>query len=597
MQPDLSLSPRQAWLAGLGGGALAGLADAGHLVVAGRIGLGLPGIIALAALGLVVGAATGGLIGGAVAAAARWRVRPHVPFVLGAASTATLRVSLGAFLAQGDSLLGPAGTAAAVGVGGVALATLLIRGVGRLRYGPHGLVATTVTVAGVVGLTGGPALVPSKVPSVDRPNVLLVTFGGARLDRFGLNPLDTPGFDRVAAEGTNFRLAVTPSADEHTAAVALLTGREPWVTAEPPPEGLAAAVMAEAVNTAAFVSTDRFNADGQLDAGFQVYDDDHDWPKGVGRTLTGMILRALDVSETAHGRRADEVVDRAIRYVHGQPGQWFVWVHLDDPMPPWEPPIPYDERYYRGADPKNPAAITLAEGTRMDPVHGDTLEGVRDADWPTARYDGEVAYADAALARLLREIDTMGRAPNTLVIVTSLGGMALRESDPWFSPEPLVDETVHVPLAMRLPSRVPVAHGVGLPVSLADIAPTVAELLGVHGALEGASGVSLRPTMEGTGVARRSARSIGSGAVHPVAVRVPGALVVHDPRGPLRAWRFADEDRGTDAWTPERVLDLLAWAVELDGSGAAAPTMIDARSQVVLDALAPRVDPNAGVAE
>jgi hypothetical protein len=26
MQPDLSLSPRQAWLAGLGGGALAGLA-------------------------------------------------------------------------------------------------------------------------------------------------------------------------------------------------------------------------------------------------------------------------------------------------------------------------------------------------------------------------------------------------------------------------------------------------------------------------------------------------------------------------------------------------------------------------------------------
>lgn len=591
MDPDLSLSPRHAWLAGLVGGGFAGLADAISVVTSARIGLGTPGVVALVLSGVVLGPAVGGVAAMASSEALRRRIPLPAAVVLGAASIGAVRVGLDAVHgALGAAFLGggPA-IGAAVAVMGAAIVLVKLVSGGARFGGPRAswalLAATLVALAGVA-FGGRVSPPPPRIASAEHPNVLLVTFGGARADRFGPAPIDTPGFDRVASEGTAFSLAVTPSTDALTAARALIRARDPWAPEEEERgRGLGEAMSGLALTTGAFVSTDTLGRGRGLDEGFHVYDDDHDWPKGISRTLTGRLLLGIGATARQTERRADEVVDRAIRFIEGQPGQWFVWVHLDDPMPPYEPPVPYDERYYRGADPRTPALVTLPADAPLDPAHGSVADRVRDAAWLEARYDGEVAYADAALARLQRAVDDLGVGSHTLVVATSLMGSAMREGDQWFSPDGLLEAQVHIPLAMRLAGRIPVGQKIAAPVSLTDVAPTVIELIGGKAPMAGATGVSLRATLEGSGVARRYARAVGPGPVRATAVRLPGALVVHDPRGADRAWRFRAEEPITEVWTPQRVLDVLAWAVEVDGTGGAPPVQIEARHQAVLDAL------------
>ena len=78
------------------------------------------------------------------------------------------------------------------------------------------LVALALLASGVVG--DPPA----------RPDVLLVTIDAMRADRVGGHRIDTSGFDRVAAEGARFGLAMAPVPSAGPSAASLLSGRSPW---------------------------------------------------------------------------------------------------------------------------------------------------------------------------------------------------------------------------------------------------------------------------------------------------------------------------------------------------------------------------------
>lgn len=596
---DLSFSPRAALASAVVGGAVVGAADACHVALAGRLGLGPIGIGALLLLGLVFGGAVGGVGGGLFCAARRFRVSWHAPLIVGASAVAAARVGVTAALGEGIAgFTGGATGALAAALVLAAGATLTLQA-RRVKRG-QGL-AVGVVIAGSLGygLLGAPATPTAHPSTPERPNLLLVTLASARVDRLGAHPIDTAALDRVAAEGVRFDLAVTPSPDTAAAAAALLTGREPWLA---PGWGtsLAEVLTEDSLATGAVVGSALLGREGGLDRGFQVYDDDHDWPKGAGRTLPGLVWRWARSASPPAERRADEVVDRAIRHLGARSGRWFLWVHLQDPAAPYDPPIPWDERYYRGSDPRSPTLNSLPPTAVVDPAHGDALVGLTDAAYVEARYEGELASADAALARLLAAVDDGGWGPNTLVVVAGLHGEALRDGPVWFGHEgQLVESVLHVPLAMRLPGRLPAGARVPWPVELVDVGPTVLDLMGEGPDLRDTTGVNLRPTVEGTGVARRFARAVGPGAVRQTAVRVPGGLIVNDPRGLPQAWRI--EGERAEGWTPERLLDLLARAVELDGSGAVAPTALDARTAPLLETLSPPVSAaeqlGAGIAQ
>jgi arylsulfatase A-like enzyme len=163
--------------------------------------------------------------------------------------------------------------------------------------------------------------------------------------------------------------------------------------------------------TGAFVLDHRFG----LNRGFDVYDDEIPRDPTLGDHLEAE-------------RRGDAVVDRALAWLGANDARpYFAWVHLYDAHFPYTPPPPYQG------------------------------------------YDGEIAFVDAQVQRLL---DVVG--DDTIVVVAGDHGEALGEHGELTHGLLLYEPTLRVPLIVSgggLKPRV-----VRTPVSLADVAPTIAAL-------------------------------------------------------------------------------------------------------------------------
>jgi arylsulfatase A-like enzyme/Tfp pilus assembly protein PilF len=299
-----------------------------------------------------------------------------------------------------------------------------------------------------------------------RPDVLLVTIDTLRADRLGSHGYKaarTPVLDRLAAEGVRFADATTHAPLTYPAHVAILTGRYPsgfdvrLNGMNPLPASvntLPERMKAAGYETAAVIGSAILDAATGLDQGFDHYED-----RIAAAPSTTVAMSDLQ-------RSAREVTDLAAGWLQGRNGRpegrrsWFLWVHYYDPHLPYEPPA--------------------VHATRS----------------PGRPYDGEVAYVDAQVGRLLAALD---RA-RTLVVVTSDHGEALGEHG-----EPdhglfLYDSTLHVPLIIRGPSGTGgtpfAARVVTEQVRSIDIAPTIAEIASLPPDPD-SDGMSLVPLLHG----------------------------------------------------------------------------------------------------
>ncbi len=108
----------------------------------------------------------------------------------------------------------------------------------------------------------------------------------------------------------------------------------------------------------------------------------------------------------------------------------------------------------------------------------DWLTGVRDLRYPLARYGGEVSYVDREIGRLRAELERLGVAGRTIVVVTADHGESLGEHGIWFDHFGLGEANLHVPLVVWAPGRVaPGRHAD--PATSLDVAPTVLRLAGL----------------------------------------------------------------------------------------------------------------------
>ncbi len=287
---------------------------------------------------------------------------------------------------------------------------------------------------------------PRSAPAVS-PNVLLVTLDTVRADHvgcYGDRAAETPALDRLAREGVRFAWASSPVPLTLPAHSSLLSGLLP------PHHGLrnngagsfpaetatlATALAAAGYRTAAFVGAYVLDHRFGLARGFSTYDD------RMERDASG------GVPEDGE-RRGDAVVDRALAWLtanaEGEGGRahpFFLWVHLYDAHAPYDPPSPYRERH---------------------------------AGRP---YDGEIAFADAQLGRLLAALDRAGLAASTVVAAAADHGEALGEHGELTHGLLLYEPTLRVPLLLRAPGRL-APRTVATPVSLVDLAPTLAALAG-----------------------------------------------------------------------------------------------------------------------
>ena len=280
------------------------------------------------------------------------------------------------------------------------------------------------------------ACAPVPPPSAQAPNVLLVTIDTFRADRVGIGV--APAIDRVAASGVRFTAARTtvpltlPShASIHTGLLPPAHGvRENGASLADAHQTLAPMLKAAGYDTAAFVGAYVLDRRFGLAPGFDTYDD--------------QIPRDPNATERLDAERpASAVVDRALAWLSARTrdhGPFFLWLHLYDPHAPYEPPAEYRAR----------------------------------AQTP---YDGEIAFADAQLARLLDALRAQGQLDRTLIVVAGDHGEGLGDHGERTHGMLLYDSTLRVPLIVAGPG---VAAGRRAEaVSLVDIAPTILRAAGI----------------------------------------------------------------------------------------------------------------------
>lgn len=272
------------------------------------------------------------------------------------------------------------------------------------------------------------ALIACAKPHHPPQNVLLLTLDTFRADRIGKG---SPALLHLARAGVRFEAADSPVPLTLPAHASLLSGllplhhglRNNGTGAFPGnrttlPQLFAAAGYRTGAFVGSFILDHRFG----LNRGFQHYDDE------ISRNPD-------DASGTFEAeRRADEVVNRALSWLRQRdPRPSFTWVHLYDAHAPYAPPPPFPQTY-----------------------------------------DGEVAFVDAQVARLLAQVDRN----DTIVVVTGDHGEALGAHGELTHGLLLYEPTLHVPMIIAAPSLHPrVVH---MAVSTIDLAPTVAALAGLQ---------------------------------------------------------------------------------------------------------------------
>jgi arylsulfatase A-like enzyme/tetratricopeptide (TPR) repeat protein len=273
------------------------------------------------------------------------------------------------------------------------------------------------------------------------PSVLIITIDTLRADHlhcYGYGRIQTPAIDQLATEGVRFENAYAQVPITLPSHAVILTGTYPMFNGvrDFTTRGLPASIPTLAdifrrsgYETAAFVSSFAVNSIWGLNRGFEVYDDNVGVNTGQSQDLMSL------------ERRGDETVNRLLAWLTSHASKrFFVWLHLYDPHSPYRPPEPFLAKY---------------------------------RDRP---YDGEIAFDDAQIGRVLRRFKELGLYDSSVICLLSDHGESLGEHGEHEHGFFIYRSTLWVPLILRLPGESYKGLAVPQPVGTIDLAPTLAKL-------------------------------------------------------------------------------------------------------------------------
>jgi len=291
-------------------------------------------------------------------------------------------------------------------------------------------------------------------------SLLLITVDTTRADRlepYGATDVATPAMQKLAERGIVFEQAYAVAPITLVAHTSILTGLYP------PEHGvrnngthfvpedlttLAETLSEEGYRTGAFVSAAVLEKRYGIGQGFEFFDDD----LSEGRERHPRMVP---------DRPAEATIDSALGWLETveDDEDFFIWLHLYDPHASYSPPAPYRDEYRE----------------RL--------------------YDGEIAYMDAEIGRLLRQ-PRLRDDRDLLTVVLGDHGESLGEHGEQTHAILAYDSTLRVPLIMRWPGG-PAGARIARPVSQVDLMPTVLDLFDLD-VPDGISGRSWLPILEGT---------------------------------------------------------------------------------------------------
>jgi arylsulfatase A-like enzyme/Flp pilus assembly protein TadD len=315
------------------------------------------------------------------------------------------------------------------------------------------LVAIGTALAAVGGWRYARASAPLSGPIV---LISIDTLRADHLPAYGYTHVRTPAIDALAADGVVFERAYSHAPQTLPAHAALLSGKLPFETGVrdnvgfvvKPGERLLPQMLRErGFTTGGVVSAYVLRKETGISQGFDFFDGD--MPPSSPELSIGQVQRDGAVSEAI-----------AERWLNAQrSSRVFLFLHLYEPHKPYTPPERFAE---------------------------------------FAPYDGEIAYADEIVGRLVHDLKAHQLYDRSTIVLLSDHGEGLGDHGEQEHGLFLYDEAIHVPLIIKQAENLGAGRRVPDVVQHLDLVPTILDYVKAP-IPDNLRGRSLKPLLEGTG--------------------------------------------------------------------------------------------------
>ncbi len=290
--------------------------------------------------------------------------------------------------------------------------------------------------------------------------VIVDAFNAGHTSAYGYGRPTTPNLEKLARRGMLFTNWVSNSSWTRPSFTTLITGlpkKDHKVELSSQNLSNKVVTMAEifrdaGYSTAGFVGNPLVRKVWQFDQGFRVYEDTKDH-------------KAFP--------RAKILVDKAIGWLHRATRRdrpFFLMVFLTDPHTPYRP-VPRHRNYLEKIGKEENIEYPLKEYKK--PLPGAEHDAI------VAAYDGEVAYADEQIGRLIAELETLGRFDDTTIVVTADHGEIFGEHNCYLHGYHMWEPVLRVPFIISSPSLRATGQVNDRPHTHMDLLPTLANLAGI----------------------------------------------------------------------------------------------------------------------
>ncbi len=175
---------------------------------------------------------------------------------------------------------------------------------------------------------------------------------------------------------------------------------------------------------------------------------------------------------------ADCVVELALESIQELGSEpFFMLLSFMEPHWPYVPPVPFRGRFTGDENLREIESLKVLRAQGAEYPESDRQHYI-------GRYDEEIATLDDRLSYLFEGLGE--RWADTLVVVTSDHGEELFDHDSFDHGHTMMQELLHVPMIVWAPGLEP--RRIDVPVSLADVAPTVLDALGFDARESGSPG-------------------------------------------------------------------------------------------------------------
>ena len=290
---------------------------------------------------------------------------------------------------------------------------------------------------------------------VDGPIILisLDTLRADHLPAYGYQHVSTPALDAPVADAVLFERAYSHSPQTLPSHASIFSGRLPFehgvrdnlgFTVRPDERLLPRVLSEHSFATAGIVSSYVLRAEVGIGDGFDLYD-------------SQMPVASPEMSIAQMQRDGADSLAVADRWLDSlRSPRLFLFLHLYEPHKPYTPPSRYSQY---------------------------------------APYDGEIAYADEIVGQLLDSLRARGLYESATIIVLSDHGEGLGDHGEQEHGIFVYDESIRVPLIIKLPGSLAGGRRVSQPVQHIDLLPTILDLIDAPRP-DGLRGRSLRPLLE-----------------------------------------------------------------------------------------------------